>query len=66
MDSTHTASLDIPELSKAASISHVFPDMENHFLLSVGQLCNEGYYVTIRIEAVIILQRRRKVNFERK
>jgi hypothetical protein len=52
MDSTHTASLDIPELSKSASIAHIFPSMENHSLLPVGQLCNEGYYVTFRIDAV--------------
>jgi hypothetical protein len=54
IDSTHTTSLDIPELSQAASIAHVFPGMANHSLLSVGQLCNEGYYVTFRIDAVTI------------
>jgi hypothetical protein len=54
MDSTHTASLSIPELSKAASIVYVFPGMMNHFLLSVGELFNEGYYVTFRIDAVTI------------
>jgi hypothetical protein len=54
MDSTHKASLDIPELSKASSIAHVFPGMVNHSLLSVGQLYNEGYYITFRIDAVTI------------
>jgi hypothetical protein len=54
MDSTHTESLDIPELNKAASIAHIFPGMANHSLLSVGQLCNEGYSVTFRIDAVTI------------
>jgi hypothetical protein len=54
MDSTHTEYLDIPELSKAASITHVFPGMANHSLLSVGQLCSEGYYVIFRIDAVTI------------
>jgi hypothetical protein len=54
MDSTHTASLDIPELSQAASIAHVFPGMANHSLFWVGQLWNEGYYVTFRIDGVII------------
>jgi hypothetical protein len=48
------AALDIPELKKAASIAHVFPVMANHSLLSVGQLCNEGYTVTFRIDSVII------------
>jgi hypothetical protein len=54
MESTHTASLDIPELDKAASMAHIFSGMVNHSLLSVGQLCNEGYSVTFRIDAVTI------------
>jgi hypothetical protein len=54
MDSTHTASLDIPELNYAASIAHVFPAMENNSFLSVGQVCNEGYYVTLKIDGVTI------------
>jgi hypothetical protein len=54
MESTHTEALDIPELNKAASIAHLFPGMANHSLLSVGQLCNEGYTVTFRIESVTI------------
>jgi hypothetical protein len=51
VESTLTASLDIPELNKAA---HNFPGMENHSLLSFGQLCNGGYSVTFRIDAVTI------------
>jgi hypothetical protein len=54
MDSTHTASLDIHELSKAAAITHFLPGMANHYLLLVGQLCNEGYYVIFRIDTVTI------------
>jgi hypothetical protein len=50
MDYNHTASLEIHELSEAASVAHVFPGMANHSLLSVGQICNEGYYVTFRID----------------
>jgi hypothetical protein len=49
METTHTASWDIPELSEAASVAHVFPAMANNSLLSVGQLCNEGYLVTFKI-----------------
>jgi hypothetical protein len=48
MESSHTAELNIPELNAAASIAHVFPGMANHSLLSVGQLCNEGYIVTFK------------------
>jgi hypothetical protein len=54
MDSTHTAALNIPELNKYASIAHVLTGMANHSLLSVGQLCNEGYTVTFRNESVTI------------
>jgi hypothetical protein len=54
MDFTHMVSLDIPELSKAAFIAHVSPGMLNYYLLSVGQLCNEVYYVTFRIDTVTI------------
>jgi hypothetical protein len=54
MESTHTAALDIPELNKYASIAHIFPGMGNHSLLSVGQLCNESYTVTFRIDSVTI------------
>jgi hypothetical protein len=54
MESTHTAALKIPELNKAASIAHVYPGMANNYLLSVGQLCNEGYTVTFRNESVTI------------
>jgi hypothetical protein len=54
MESTHTDALIIPELNKDASIAHVSPGMANHYLLSVGQLCNEGYTVTFRNESVTI------------
>jgi hypothetical protein len=54
MDSSHTAELDIPELNAAASKSHVFPGMANHSLLSVGQLCDEGYIVTFKQASVTI------------
>jgi hypothetical protein len=54
MDSTHTFLLDIPELSEAASVVHVLPDMANNSLLSVGHLCNEGYSATFEIYGVTI------------
>jgi hypothetical protein len=35
MESTHTSSLDIPELSEAASVAHVFPAMaKTHYFQS--------------------------------
>jgi hypothetical protein len=54
MESSHTAELDIPELNAAASKSHVFPGMANDSLLSVGQLCDEGYIVTFKQASVTI------------
>jgi hypothetical protein len=54
MDSTDTASLDIPELSEAASVAHVSPVMANNSLLSVGKLYNEGYYVTFKTDGIKI------------
>jgi hypothetical protein len=57
MDSTHTASLEIPELSESASVAHFYPDMINNSLLSVGKLCSEGYSVTFKIDGIFILNR---------
>jgi hypothetical protein len=54
MESSHTADFDIPGLKAAASKAHVFPGMAHHFLLSVGQLCDEGYIVTFRQDTVKI------------
>jgi hypothetical protein len=60
MESTHTAFFYISELSKAASAAHIFPAMENNSLLSVGQLCDEGYYVLFSISEVIIQDSKQK------
>jgi hypothetical protein len=54
MESSHTADLDIPELNADASKAHVFPGVAHHSLLSVGQLCDEGYIVTFRRDTVTI------------
>jgi hypothetical protein len=54
MESSHTAELDIPELNAASSNAHAFPVMTNHSLLSVGQLCDEGYIVTFKQASVTI------------
>jgi hypothetical protein len=61
MESTHTATLDIPQLSKVAKAAHVFPAMENNPLLSVGQLCDEGYSVFFSIDGVKILDEKQKI-----
>jgi hypothetical protein len=62
MESSHTADLDIPQLNAAASKAHVFPGMAHHSLLSVGQLCDEGYIVTFKQDTVVLLSGPRDVN----
>jgi hypothetical protein len=57
MDSTHTASFDIPELSATAAVAYVFPSMTENSLLSAGKLCNEGYSVTFTIDNVTIFNK---------
>jgi hypothetical protein len=54
MESSHTADLDIPELNDAACKAHVFPGMAHSSLLSVGQLCAEGYIFTFQQDTVTI------------
>jgi hypothetical protein len=51
---TQRRHLDIPELNAAASKAHSLPGMANHSLLSVGQLCDEGYIVTFKQATVTI------------
>jgi hypothetical protein len=54
MESSHTAQLDIPHLNAAAFIAHVFSGIANHSLLSVGQLCNEGYVFIFKEASVTV------------
>jgi hypothetical protein len=54
MEYSHTADLDIPELDAASSKAHVFPGMAHHSLLSVGQLCDEGYIFNFQQDTVTI------------
>jgi hypothetical protein len=61
MKYTHIAVLDIPELSKATTAAHIFPAMENNSLLSVGQLCDEGYSVLFNINEVTIMDSTQKI-----
>jgi hypothetical protein len=61
MKSTHTATLDIPQLSKSAKAAHIFPAMENNSRLSVGQLCDEGYFLLFSRDEVKILDEKQKI-----
>ena len=42
MLSTHTAELDMHQLPKQARTVHLFANMNNTYLLSIGQLCDAG------------------------
>jgi hypothetical protein len=39
----------------------VFPAMKNNSLLSVGQLCDEGYFVLFSTDGVKILNEKQKI-----
>jgi hypothetical protein len=40
--SSHTSTLPIPGLPLSACRAHVFPSLQSHSLLSIGQLCDHG------------------------
>jgi hypothetical protein len=42
IQSTHTAHLPFPALPTQALEAHVFPDLKNHALLSIGVFCDAG------------------------
>ena len=45
MRSSHTCLLPIPQLSHAAHKAHILPAMNNQSLISVGQICDDGFRV---------------------
>jgi hypothetical protein len=47
-------------LSKSAKAAHIFPAMETNSLLSVGQLCDEGYFVLFSRDEVKIMDGKQK------
>ena len=56
MSATHTALLPndsiLPPLSDTARLAHVFPNITNHPLLSIGQFCDDGYTATFTATTV--------------
>jgi hypothetical protein len=46
VQSTHTCTLDLSDLSAGARAAHVVPDLASHLLLSVVVFCNTGCKVT--------------------
>lgn len=54
--STHTALLDIPSLPFAARKAHIFPQLKNGSLISIGQFCDHGCTATFDKSSVQIHQ----------
>jgi hypothetical protein len=52
--STHTGTLPIPGLPLSACRAHVFPSLQSHSLLSIGQLCDHGYKAVFTNDCVTI------------
>jgi len=52
MRSSKVTNLDIPNSSKIGNQAHLFQDLTSGNLLSVGQLCNDGYDVTFTKNSV--------------
>jgi hypothetical protein len=52
--STHTATLNMPSLPHAARQAHILPGLDQHSLLSVGQMCDSGCSVTFTASKVTV------------
>ena len=55
IESTHTALLNIKQLTIKARRVHLFPDIK-HVLLSISMLCDEGYMAIFDEEKVYIIK----------
>ena len=42
IQASHTALLDLPNLPPNARTAHIFPDLNNTILISIGQFCDNG------------------------
>lgn len=54
MKSTHTAELDLPTLPPLARQVHIVPNLANHSLISIGQLCDGGCNVSFDATTVTV------------
>ena len=54
MTATHTALLDAPHLPSAVRRVHIFPQMQNKALLSLGQFCDNDYVVKLTKTTIAI------------
>lgn len=54
IQSSAQTQLNIPSIPSNATLVHLFPGLQSHSLLSIGQLCNEGCEATFRNDNVRI------------
>jgi hypothetical protein len=54
INSSHTAKLPFPNLPQQAIDAHIFPDLLNHALLSIGVFCDAGCTVEITKDRVMV------------
>ena len=66
IQASHTTLLPIPQLPITAREAHIFPDLDNHSLISIGKLCDSGCiaiftktHVYIQFNNITILSGRR-------
>ncbi len=61
VQSTHTCTLNLPELPAATRNSHIIPGLALHSLLSVVAMCNAGYTVVFTKIGCSIVYRGRTI-----
>ena len=59
--STHTGTLDLPDLPVAAHLAHIIPGLASHSLISVVTLCNAGCDVLFTKNGCTITHRGRTI-----
>jgi len=59
VQSTHTCTLDLPDLPAGARAAHIIPGLASHSLISVVTMCNAGCTVTFtKINCTIVYRGR--------
>jgi hypothetical protein len=54
IESTHEAHLDIPGLPKAATLTHIVPELAEYSLVSLSQICDHGGTATVTADNINI------------
>ena len=62
MQETHTALLLFPQLSLAARRTNIFPALQNRALISIGQLCDDGFSATFSKDHLALVKQDITIN----